>query len=122
MFRFDMLMMPQLAGHCLISISGLSSFFLKALILVMLQDRSNWSGSSGLGRTTFSQGKHKIPFYKKQVINKGARAIFGLLGMLYYNTENTKAVSRVRKLSAAHARDLFLNAHEVATILWKIKL
>ena len=29
-------------------------------------------------RTTFSQGKNKIPFYKKQVINKGARVIFGL--------------------------------------------
>ena len=35
MFRFGILMMSQLAGHCLIFISGLNSFFLKALILVM---------------------------------------------------------------------------------------
>ena len=28
--------------------------------------------------TTFSQGKNKIPFYKKQVINESARVIFGL--------------------------------------------
>ena len=42
------------------------------------QGRSNKSGLSGHGQTTFSQGKNKIPFYKKQVINKGARVIFGL--------------------------------------------
>ena len=30
------------------------------------------------GPTTFCQGKNKIPFYKKQVIYKGARVIFGL--------------------------------------------
>ena len=41
MFRFGMLMMPQLAGHCLIFISGLNSFFLKALILVMLLTQPN---------------------------------------------------------------------------------
>ena len=34
--RFGMLMMLQLLGHCLIFASGLNSFFLKALILVML--------------------------------------------------------------------------------------
>ena len=27
-------------------------------------------GWSGFGRNTISQGKNKIPFYKKQVINK----------------------------------------------------
>ena len=31
---------------------------------------SKCSGWSGFGRTTISQGKNKIPFYKKQVINK----------------------------------------------------
>ena len=71
-----------------------------------LQGRSNWSGLSGHGRTTFSQGKNKSPFYKKQVINKGARVILGLLGLLY-STVNRKAVSRVITLSAAHAHDLF---------------
>ena len=55
------------------------------------------------GPTTFSQGKNKIPFYKKQVIYKGARVILGLLGLLYYSAVNRKAVSKVRKLSAAHA-------------------
>ena len=43
------------------------------------QGRSRWSGWSGFGRTTFSQGKIKIPFYKKQLrINKSTRVIFGL--------------------------------------------
>ena len=44
MFRFGMLMMLQLVGHCLISTSGLNSFFLKVLILVMLltQPRVAW--------------------------------------------------------------------------------
>ena len=42
------------------------------------QGHSNQSGLSGHGQTTFSQGINKIPFYKKQVINYGARVIFGL--------------------------------------------
>ena len=32
--------------------------------------RSRWSGWSGFGRTTFSQGKNKVAFYREQVINK----------------------------------------------------
>ena len=36
------------------------------------------NGLSGPCRTTFSQGENKISFYKEQVINKGARVIFGL--------------------------------------------
>ena len=48
--------------------------------------------------------KNKVPFYTKQVINKSARVIFGLL---YYSTVNREAVSRVGKLSAAHMHDLF---------------
>ena len=41
------------------------------------QGRSKRSGWSGFGRTTISQGKNKVPFYKKQVINKSTRVIFG---------------------------------------------
>ena len=37
------------------------------------------SGWSGFGWTTISQGKNKIPFYKKQVINKSTSVIFGLV-------------------------------------------
>ena len=48
------------------------------LVLYIVQGHSNQSGLSGYGPTTFSQGKNKILFYKKQVINKGARVIFGL--------------------------------------------
>ena len=35
-------------------------------------------GCSGFGWTIISQGKNKIPFYKKHVINKSASVIFGL--------------------------------------------
>ena len=34
------------------------------------------------GWTTISQGNNKIPFYKKQVINKSARVIFGLVQLV----------------------------------------
>ena len=43
------------------------------------QGRSKRSGWSGFGRTIISQGKNKVPFYKKQVINKSTRVIFGLI-------------------------------------------
>ena len=47
------------------------------------QGHRNWSGWSGLGLTTVSQGKNKIPsFYKKKVINKSARVIFGLVRLV----------------------------------------
>ena len=44
------------------------------------------SGWSGFGQTTISQGKNKIPFYKKQVINKSTRVIFGLACSACYIT------------------------------------
>ena len=43
------------------------------------RNRSSWSG---FGQTTTSQGKNKIPFYNKQVINKSARVIFGLVRLV----------------------------------------
>ena len=43
------------------------------------QGCSKRSGWSGVGRTTISQGKNKVPFYKKQVINKSTRMIFELV-------------------------------------------
>ena len=57
--------------------------FLKLLLFVKaVQGRSRRSGWSGFGRTTISQGKNKVPFYKKQVINKSSRVIFGLVQLV----------------------------------------
>ena len=55
--------------------------------MVAMQSQRKWSGCCGFGQTSFSQGKNKIPFLKKQVIKKGASIIFGLvrLIMLSYN-------------------------------------
>ena len=36
------------------------------------QECSQWSGWTGFSWTTVSQGKNKIPFYKKQAMNKNA--------------------------------------------------
>ena len=47
-----------------------------------MQGRSRRSGWSGFGRTTISQGKNKVPFYKKQGINKSSRVIFGLVELV----------------------------------------
>ena len=82
------------------------------------QGRSKQSSLSGHGQTAFSQGKNKIPLYKKQVINKGARVIFGLASLSCYSIVNRKAVFRVRKLLATHACDLFKCSK--VTVLWKI--
>ena len=46
--------------------------------------RSRWSGWSGFRWTTISQGKNKIPFYRKQVTNKCTRVIFGLVAIACY--------------------------------------
>ena len=46
---------------------------------VMIQGRSRQSGWSDFCQTTVCQGKNEIPFYKKQVINKGTRVIIGLV-------------------------------------------
>ena len=62
-------------------ISGLPAIYmlLSLVHMVIMQCGSKWSGWSGFGWTTISQGKNKIPFYKKQVINKSTRVIFGLV-------------------------------------------
>ena len=39
----------------------------------------------------YFQGKNKIPFYKKQAINKSTRVIFGFFSLLYYDTVDRKA-------------------------------
>ena len=79
------------------------------------QGRRNRSSWSGFGRTTTFQVKNKILFYKKQVINKSARAIgwfLDLLGLSRYSTVGRNAISRGGKLLVAHACDLFY-AHKV---------
>ena len=40
-----------------------------------------WSGWSGFGRTTISQGNNKISL-RKQVINRSTRMIFGLVQLV----------------------------------------
>ena len=49
------------------------------MYVYVCQGRSKRSSWSGFGQTTISQGKNKVPFYKKQVINKSTRVIFGLV-------------------------------------------
>ena len=49
--------------------------------------RSSWLG---FARITISQGKNKILFYKKQLINKSTRVILDLFSLLYYNTVDRK--------------------------------
>ena len=62
-----------------------------------LQGRSKWSGWSGFGRTTISQGKNKVPFYKKQILNKSTRVILDLFSLLYYDTVDRKSIWSSRK-------------------------
>ena len=47
-----------------------------------IQGRSRQSGWSGFGRTTIFQGKNKVPFYKRQVINKSSRVFFRLVQLV----------------------------------------
>ena len=41
-----------------------------------------WLLRSGFGRTSFSQDKNKVPVLHKQVINKSASVIFGLVRLI----------------------------------------
>ena len=51
-------------------------------ILVYERGQQKQSGCSGFGQTSFSQGKMKFNFYKKQLINKSATVIFGLISII----------------------------------------
>ena len=44
--------------------------------------RGKRSSCSGFSWTSVSQGKNTIPFYKRQVINKSASVIFGLVRLI----------------------------------------
>ena len=50
--------------------------FLDEIIVYKKQGHSRRSGWPSFSQPTFSQGKIKIPFYTKQVINKSARVIW----------------------------------------------
>ena len=52
--------------------------------------------------------KIKFHFCKKQVMNRSASVILGLLGQLYYSTTGRKSIPREATLSAAHARTQFI--------------
>ena len=52
------------------------------LLSIPTQGRSRRSGWSGFGQTTIFQGKNEIPFFRKQVINKSTRVIFGLVQLV----------------------------------------
>ena len=60
---------------------------------------SKQSGWSAFGRTTISQGCNKIPFCKKQVINKSPRVILGLLDLLYHDILDKKHMMRWKIIS-----------------------
>ena len=47
-----------------------------------IQGQQKWSSCSGFGRPSFSQGKIKFHFYKKQVIYKSASVIFELVRLI----------------------------------------
>ena len=46
------------------------------------QGQQKRSDCSGFGWTSFSQGKNKVPVLHKQVINKRASVIFGLVRLI----------------------------------------
>ena len=55
-----------------------------------------------LARPLFLKGKNKVPFYKKQVINKSTRVIFGLVQLVilrysrYVEVENNLPLTHAR--------------------------
>ena len=51
-------------------------------IIYIIQGWQKQSGCSSFGHTSFSQGKMKFNFYKKQLINKSATVIFGLISII----------------------------------------
>ena len=59
-----------------------------------MQGSSSLSSWSGFGQTNISQGKNKIPFYKKQ-INKSSRVILDLFSLLCYDAVDRKAFDEV---------------------------
>ena len=77
------------------------------------QGRSKRSGWSGFGRITISQGKNKVPFYKKQVINKSTRVIFGLvqLVILRYSRQK-KHIQRQKIIGRPRMQEYFVQ-HKV---------
>ena len=57
---------------------------MKSLTL-LCKVHSGRAGGNGLAAPSFSHGKNKIPFCKKQVINKSVSVIFGLVGLIILN-------------------------------------
>ena len=69
------------------------------------QGRSRRSGWSGFGWTIISQDKNKVPFYRKQVINKSAKVIFWTCSACYYDALYRKTYNAVENnRSPTHAR------------------
>ena len=64
-------------------------------VLLQYQGRSKRPGWSGFGWITISQGKNKIPFYKKPLRNKSNRVIFDLFSLLYYDIIDIKTYNEV---------------------------
>ena len=62
-----------------------------------LQGQQKQCGCSGFGQSSFTQGKIKLNFYKKQVLNKSASVIFGLVRLivLSYNGRIEKVYQEV---------------------------
>ena len=56
------------------------------------QGHSRRSGGSGCGLISISQGKNKIPFYKKEAINKSIREFLDFYSFLYYDRVDRKGL------------------------------
>ena len=57
----------------------------------------------------YFQGKNKISFYEKKVVNRTTRVIIESLGLLYYGIiDRNYSISRGGKLSATHAHNFML--------------
>ena len=60
-------------------------------LCITMQGQQNRSGCSGFGRTSFSiKVKTKFHFYKKQVINKSASVIVGLVRLIISNQKHPR--------------------------------
>ena len=57
---------------------------------IVKQGRQKWSGCSGFGRTSFSQGKSKIPFLQKASNKQSASVILGLIRLIILNYNRSK--------------------------------
>ena len=57
-----------------------------------IQGRSKQSGYSDFARPLFLKVKKKTPFYKRRIINKSTRVIFGLVQLFILQCSREKSI------------------------------